>query len=235
MNEFDGIADRINYVKQLITDVCIRSGRDPDEINILPVSKNFDNRYIKSIIKFGFTSFGESRIQEIREKYKQFNKDIRWIMIGNLQTNKVKEAINYIDELESLDRLDLAFVLNKYLKSEKKSLKTLVQVKTSSEPQKYGLDPDKLIDFIIKVSEEYKFLEIVGLMTVAENSKDHRIIRNCFSLLRKLKEKVNEQKIPGVNLKKLSMGMSNDFEIAIEEGSTELRLGSILFGKRIYK
>lgn len=235
MNEFDSITDRINHVKQIITTVCIRSGRKPDEVNILPVSKNFDARYIKSMINSGFNSFGESRIQEIREKYNEFNKDVKWVMIGNLQTNKVKESIKYIDELESLDRIDLALALDNHLRAEKKSLKTLVQVKTSSEPQKHGLDPDKLIDFIREVSEKYNSLEIVGLMTVAENSKDHKIIRGCFSLLKKLKEKVNEQKIPGVNLKKLSMGMSNDFEIAIEEGATEVRLGSMLFGKRTYK
>ncbi|AGF49342.1 YggS family pyridoxal phosphate-dependent enzyme [Candidatus Kinetoplastidibacterium galati] len=235
MNEFDNsITDRINHVKQLITDACIRSGRKPDEISILPVSKHFDTECIESMIKSGFTCFGENRIQELRKKYNKISKNIKWIMIGNLQTNKAKEAINYIDELESMDRLELALVLDKHLKLEKKSLKTLIQVKTSSEPQKYGLDPDQLIDFVGKISENYRSLEIVGLMTIAENSKDHKIIRKCFSLLRNLMEKVNEQKIPRVDLRKLSMGMSNDFEIAIEEGATEVRLGSILFGKRIY-
>ncbi|AFZ83250.1 type III eyridoxal 5-phosphate-dependent enzyme [Candidatus Kinetoplastibacterium blastocrithidii TCC012E] len=235
MNKFDSITDRINNVKQRITDACIRSGRKPDDVSILPVSKNFDAEHIELMINSGFTSFGENRIQEIREKYNIINKDIKWVMIGNLQMNKAKEAINYIDELESLDRLDLALVLDKHLKLEKKSLKTLVQVKTSSEPQKHGLNPENLIDFIGKVSENYKSLEIIGLMTIAENSKDNKIVRNCFNVLYKLMRKVNEQKISGVNLKKLSMGMSDDFEIAIEEGATEVRLGSIIFGKRIYK
>ncbi|AGF47194.1 putative TIM-barrel fold enzyme [Candidatus Kinetoplastibacterium desouzaii TCC079E] len=233
MNNKLSIQERFEFINNKIIKICQRIGRKENQISILPVSKNFTCNNIQEAQLLGFKRFGENRTQEIHSKYKELiNKNIKWVMIGHLQKNKIKDIIEYIEEVQSLDSLELAQNLNNYLQKQNKTLNVMVQIKTSPEPSKYGLNPSDLISFLHKISDTTTHIKVIGLMTIAELTSDQNRIRECFRLTRKLLEQASKYNMPSVNLEHLSMGMSNDFEIAIEEGATEIRLGSSLFGNR---
>lgn len=235
MNAVTSIANRLAFIHQGIAAACARAGRSPDSITLLPVSKTFDAQTIRAAQALGLERFGENRIQEIQQKKRELaDPRIEWVMIGHLQTNKAKDAAKDASEVQSLDRLELAAALDRRLRLEKRTLKVLVQVKTSPEPGKYGLPPENLIPFLRTVAQDFPTLRVQGLMTLAENSGDPEVVRACFRLLRELRDHAKRQAIPGIELDRLSMGMSGDFEIAIEEGSTEVRIGSAIFGARGY-
>lgn len=226
------MAERVAQIRNRIDQACARAGRDPGEVTLLPVSKTFDVAAIREAIALGFTRFGENRTQEIAQKAPLLaDCDVQWVVIGQLQTNKAKEVAKFAHELQSLDRLELAEALDRRLQQEGRAIDVLVQVKTSPEETKSGLEPTELFTFLRQL-ENYQTLRVQGLMTMAVLSEDTQAVRACFAQLKQLQERAREEAIAGVSLERLSMGMSGDFEIAIEEGSTEIRVGSAIFGSR---
>ena len=235
MSSDDSMAARVARVRQRIDAACARSGRAPGSVALLPVSKTFGPRAVREAAALGLRRFGENKTQEIRQKAGPLaDLDIQWVMIGHLQTNKAKDAARDAAEVQSLDRLDLAHALQRRLQAEGRTLDVLAQVKTSPEPGKHGLDIQAVSGFLRTVANECPALRIQGLMTLAVQSDDTEAVRACFRALRELRDQLRQEAIDGVRLDRLSMGMSGDFEIAIEEGATEVRVGSAIFGTRNY-
>jgi pyridoxal phosphate enzyme (YggS family) len=228
----DTMAHRNAAIRQRIDHACARVGRNPAEVVLLPVSKTFDESAIREAVGLGFHRFGENRTQEIAQKTPVLlDCAIEWVVIGQLQTNKAKEVAKLASELQSLDRLELAEALERRLQLEGRSIDVLVQVKTSPEESKAGLDPAHLQDFLQQLAQ-FQTLKVKGLMTMAELTPDQTAVRACFTKLRMLRDQAAQEAPAGIELARLSMGMSGDFELAIEEGSTEVRIGSAIFGSR---
>lgn len=235
MSEDTSIASRLASIQERIRNAAVKAGRTPDSVALLPVSKTFGEEAIREAVRAGIRRFGENKAQEIRSKFEPLaDCGIDWVMIGHLQTNKAKDVARMASEIQSLDRLDLAVALDRRLQQEGRSIDALVQVKTSSEPSKYGLPPEALPEFLRTVARDFPTLRVRGLMTLAINASDPASVRSCFRTLRELRDRMRQEAIPGIELDRLSMGMSGDFEIAIEEGSTEVRIGTAIFGGRIY-
>ncbi|MDN4017197.1 YggS family pyridoxal phosphate-dependent enzyme [Zwartia panacis] len=228
------MSERIVRIKDRMAQACARVGRDPSEVTLLPVSKTFDDQAIRRAVSLGYKRFGENRTQEIAQKTPLLaDCDIQWVVIGQLQTNKAKDVARLAHELQSLDRLELAEALDRRLQLEGRAIDVLVQVKTSPEETKAGLEPTGLIPFLKQISG-FQTLRVKGLMTMAILSEDESAVRRCFAQLRQLRDQARQEAISGIELDRLSMGMSGDFELAIEEGSTEIRVGSAIFGARDY-
>ncbi|MGE8618288.1 MAG: YggS family pyridoxal phosphate-dependent enzyme [Achromobacter spanius] len=235
MTVVDTMAGRIAHIRQRIADACARAGRSPDSVVLLPVSKTFEVDAIREAMALGLTRFGENKTQEIRQKAAALaGQGLQWVLIGHLQTNKAKDAARDATEVQSLDRADLAEALHRRLLNEGRTLDVLVQVKTSTEPSKFGMAPEDVSAFLRRIAAEFPTLRVQGLMTLAVNSPDPEAVRACFRALRELRDSLRAENIDGVSLERLSMGMSGDFELAIEEGSTEVRIGTAIFGARTY-
>ena len=225
---------RVQAIRARMAAACARAGRDPREVALLPVSKTFGVDAIRAAVSLGFRRFGENRAQELVQKAPALaDCGIDWVVIGHLQTNKARDVARYASEVQSLDRLDLALALDRRLQQEGRAIDVLVQVKTSDEQTKSGLEPAGLIPLLREISR-IQTLRVRGLMTIAALSDDPAVARRCFAGLRQLRDQARAQAIEGIALDRLSMGMSGDFEIAIEEGSTEIRVGSAIFGARDY-
>jgi len=218
-------------VRQRVDEACREAGRDPSSVNILPVSKTFGPELIRAAVTLGLHRFGENKVQEIRGKAALLaDCGIDWVVIGHLQTNKVKDVARLASEVQSLDRLELAEALHRRLQQEHRVIDVLVQVKTSPEPSKYGLPPEQLLAFLDTL-RGYDTLRVRGLMTLAIHSSEPDEVRGCFRLLHELRDRASAQ---GHDLPRLSMGMSGDFPLAIAEGATEVRIGTAIFGLRLY-
>ncbi len=225
----DTLAQRWEHVRARVDAACRAAGRDPSEVTILPVSKTHPPEVIEQALALGLTRFGENRVQEIRDKAAALEgRGIAWVVIGHLQTNKAKYVARLASEVQSLDRQDLAEALHERLEKEGRELDVLVQVKTSPEPSKYGLPPDELSGFLARL-RDYPRLKVRGLMTMAIQSDDPQAVRACFRRLRELRDaaRADDHDLP-----RLSMGMSGDYALAIAEGSTEVRIGTAIFGAR---
>jgi len=225
------IAKNIAILRQKIEESCKGSGRNPEELKLIAVSKYFGVDAITEAKNYGLTDFGENRAQELTLKYEKLGNEVTWHFIGTLQKNKVKYAVKAAELIHSVDSLELVEEIN--IKAEKldKVQKILLEVKTSEEETKSGLETENEILILVKRCSELKNLELKGLMTMAPLTDDINIIRKSFRDLRNLKDKINNK---GYNLIELSMGMTSDFEIAIEEGATMIRIGSAIFGDRDY-
>ncbi len=235
MNDQSTFSQRLSAVQQRIHNAAVAAGRDPNSITLLPVSKTFDEAAIREAVATGLHRFGENKVQEIVAKYQPLKDcNIEWVMIGHLQSNKARDVARYATEIQSLDRLSLARALERRLQNEGRSLDALVQVKTSPEPSKYGLDPADLPEFVREVARSMPSLRIKGLMTMAINERNDEAVRACFRTLRTLRDEVRDLAIDSVEMERLSMGMSGDMELAIAEGATEVRIGTALFGQRPY-
>ena len=218
-------------VRQRVDEACREAGRDPSSVNILPVSKTFGPELIRAAVTLGLHRFGENKVQEIRGKAALLaDCGIDWVVIGHLQTNKVKDVARLASEVQSLDRLELAEALHRRLQQEHRVIDVLVQVKTSPEPSKYGLPPEQLLAFLDTL-RGYDTLRVRGLMTLAIHSSEPDEVRGCFRLLRELRDRASAQ---GHDFPRLSIGMSGDFPLAIAEGATEVRIGTAIFGLRLY-
>lgn len=228
----ESMQGRLQSIQEAVQRACERAQRVADEVSILPVSKTFDCGAIQEAMALGFSRFGESRMQEIRQKAEVLGEQApEWVLIGHLQTNKAKDAAKWVQEVQSLDRLSLAEALETRLQREGREIDVLVQVKTSPEPSKFGLEPSELPTFLRQL-QAFSSLRVQGLMTLAIHSSDEQAVRQCFRSLRQLRDEALEAGHD--SLRRLSMGMSGDFELAIAEGSTEVRIGSALFGHRRY-
>lgn len=208
------------------------AGRDPADVKLLLVTKTVDAERVRQAIAAGQCDLGENKVQEGRRKAEALiGEAVRWSMIGHLQTNKVKDVLRFADEVQSLDRMSLALALEHRLQFLGRKLDVLVQVNSSGETSKYGLAPDELMPFL-KELETFDCLNVRGLMTLARFTPDKDEVRRCFRLLRSLREQAREALSWGNQLEHLSMGMSGDYEIAIEEGATIVRVGQAVFGPR---
>lgn len=228
-------AERLSLLRDRIDQAAKRAHRDPAQITLLPVSKTFGPEIITHAIAAGLTRFGENKVQEIRDKERVLQAhQLEWVLIGHLQTNKAKEVARLVTEVQSMDRIELAQALQHRLELEQRSIDVLIQVKTAKEPSKFGALPEHVPELIDYICTHTPRLHIKGLMTLATHSADPDEVRECFRSLRLLRDRLLESHYPNISLDRLSMGMSGDFELAIAEGSTEIRVGSALFGTRNY-
>lgn len=225
------IAANLQSLRHSIKEKCTACNRESEEIKLIAVSKFFGIDVIKEANSLGIDDFGENKAQELRDKFQLIGNDVTWHFIGTLQRNKVKYAVRAAEYIHSVDSIQLADEINKQAQKLNKVQNILIEVKTSEEESKAGVDKENEILDLVRYCREKPNLKLVGLMTMAPFTDDEKKIRKSFSELRKLKDKINNQ---GFDLKELSMGMTNDFEIAIEEGATMLRIGSAIFGQREY-
>ncbi len=226
------IEANIKIIKEKIKIAAEKSGRKSEKITLIAVSKRFPAEFIKTAVRHGITDVGESRLQEAGPKIEKLGNIARWHLIGHLQTNKVKKAISLFDLIHSLDSLKLASEISRRAESLDKKVNCLLEVNSSGEDTKHGFNPDKVLESIKKINEKnnFKFINLCGLMTIGPNTNDFNSIRPAFVLTRKLFDE--GQKIVGDSFSILSMGMSTDYELAIEEGSTMVRVGTAIFGSR---
>lgn len=227
------ILDKLRTIKSRIKDACENSGRNPDEVKLLLATKTVPAERIKIALQSGHTLIAENKVQELKEKYEALSAvPHNNHFIGHLQSNKIKEILRYdVTCVQSLDRLDLAEKLHQRLVTENKTLDVLIQVNTSGEESKFGVHPDNAIELVKQVAQ-LGTLKIKGLMTIGLLSAENEAVRQCFRLLKDIQQKISALDIPNVAMKELSMGMSGDMEIAIEEGATIVRVGTAIFGKR---
>lgn len=228
------ISENIKRIREKIERKCLEIGRNPAEITLIAVAKNFPPENIKTAFAQGIRNFGENKAQELTAKFEQLpdlNEKIKWHFIGNLQRNKVRFAVKICEYIHSVDSLLIAQEINKRAAKINKNQKILLEIKTSPEETKSGLENESEIKDLLRYCIELPNIEPVGLMTIAPFSEDKNLIRKSFNYLRKLKDDLKSE---SDSLKELSMGMTNDYEIAIEEGSTMIRIGSAIFGERNY-
>ncbi|KIA89889.1 YggS family pyridoxal phosphate-dependent enzyme [Kaistella jeonii] len=231
----ESILENLAVILKRIENSCRQSNRNPNEVRLLLATKTVSADYIKIAIEAGQTLIAENKVQEAKEKYES----LRLIpheshFIGHLQTNKIKDLLKCdISCIQTLDRLDLAQKLHNRLLYENKTMEVLIQVNTSNEDSKFGTYPDQAIELIRQVAE-LETLKIKGLMTIGLFTAETEEVRKCFKLLKKIQQETISLNIPNVEMKELSMGMSGDLETAIEEGSTIVRVGTAIFGQRIY-
>lgn len=227
------IHQNIETINQRISKACKKAGRSREEVKLLLATKTVSAERIKLAMDAGCTLIAENKVQELKEKFDDL-KEIPHTthFIGNLQSNKVKEIIRYgVDCLESVDRMSLAEKLHKRLVFEGKTMEVLIQVNTSYEESKFGVRPENAVELVRKVAQ-FETLKIKGLMTIGLFSAEDEKVRKCFQLLKSIQNQIVAENIPNVEMKELSMGMSGDLEIAIEEGATIVRVGTAIFGKR---
>lgn len=230
----DTIIKNLSYIHDRIKIACESVNRDANEVKLLLATKTVTPDKIKVALDCGETLIGENKIQELRDKDEALKGyDVERHFIGHLQTNKIKDVLKYATCIQSIDRIDLAQKLDQRLQYEGRSMDVLVQVNTSFEESKFGVSPDEALELIKEVAK-YDTLKIKGLMTIGILSSDNESVRKCFRLLKKVQEEAMSENISGVSMNTLSMGMSGDFEAAIEEGATILRIGTAVFGPRIY-
>ncbi|CAK7061210.1 hypothetical protein EV679_0741 [Kerstersia gyiorum] len=220
-------------VQARIAAACRRAGRDPASVRLLPVSKTKPESSLRLAYAAGCRLLGENKVQEAYGKWEAMQDltDLRWSVIGHLQTNKARLVARFASEFQALDSLRLAEALDKRLQAEGRSLDVFVQVNTSGEESKYGLAPEDVEGFV-KQLPAFSALRVRGLMTLALFSAEAERVRQCFILLRNLRDRLRQDAPAGIDLAELSMGMSGDFEIAIEEGATVVRVGQAIFGAR---
>lgn len=217
------------FVYERIERACARVGRDPGTVQLLPITKTVPPHILRLAFAAGIRSCGENKIQEAQYKAAELaDLPLAWHIVGHLQTNKVKYMTRFASSFHALDSIRLAEAINKRLEQEQRTLDVFIQVNTSNEESKFGLEPSKVGEFVEEL-RKYPRLKPQGLMSLALFSDDMTKVRPCFQMLKQLREeafRLNE------NITKLSMGMSGDFEEAIEEGANIVRVGQAIFGKR---
>lgn len=231
MNTIRENVDSINLNIKKAKENVNRSG---DNVTLIAVTKTVDTDKVLEAIECGITDVGENKPQELARKYDVIGDKVRWHLIGSLQTNKVKYIIDKVHMIHSLDRDALCEEIQKRAEKINRVIDCLVQVNISKEDSKHGLYEEDVIEFIKNISQKYKNINIKGLMTMAPFTDDENEIRIVFKKLKNLSLNIDNLKIPNVSMDYLSMGMSNDYKIAIEEGSTIVRVGTSIFGERNY-
>ncbi|MGP0629083.1 YggS family pyridoxal phosphate-dependent enzyme [Nitrospina sp. 32_T5] len=224
--------ENIAVVRQRICEAALRAGRDPESVRLVAVSKTVPMERIRAARQAGADVFGENKVQEAMEKIETLgSKDFHWHFIGHLQKNKVKYVVGHFDLVHSVDSTALAEKLD--TESQKQGVVTnvLIQVNVSGEASKFGIDPGNLED-LLRRAGALSGIAVKGLMTIPPYTPDAEEARKHFASLRTLRDRMCECKFPGISLEELSMGMSHDYEIAVEEGATWVRVGTALFGER---
>ncbi|MCQ4086099.1 YggS family pyridoxal phosphate-dependent enzyme [Saccharibacillus sp. JS10] len=224
------LEQRIAQVNQSVAETCARVGRSPEEVNIVAVTKYVSVEKTSNVLDSGIVHLGENRWQTAKPKWEALGSRGIWHFIGQLQSNKVKEVVGKFAYIHSLDRLSLAKELERQASATDIHIKAFVQVNVSGEESKSGMEPENVFDFIGQM-KQFPHIEVIGLMTMAPLDSDAESARPVFRQLRELRDELNAKGAQEQPIQHLSMGMSGDFEVAIEEGATWIRLGSILVGK----
>ncbi|HEX2927680.1 MAG TPA: YggS family pyridoxal phosphate-dependent enzyme [Ruminiclostridium sp.] len=227
------ISENLNNIYFRIRTAAEKSGRKPEDIKLIAVTKTVEVERIRNVCEYGVPDFGENRVQELLEKYDKFDESIKWHLIGHLQTNKVKYIIDKVHMIHSVDSIDLAREIDSRAHKAGKKQNILLQVNVSGEESKFGIRPEEAEQYINIISQ-LKNISLRGLMTIAPLAENPEEIRPVFKKLYDIYIDIKSKKIDNVNMDYLSMGMSNDFEVAIEEGANIVRIGTGIFGKRNY-
>lgn len=232
ISDYD-LQQNIIHVKQKIAEAARRVGRNPDEILILGVTKTVDTETMQRSYDYGITHFGENRVQEYLRKSDIIKRNCTWHIIGRLQTNKVKYLDQRISLIHSLDRMPLAEALHARGQKIGYAFPVLVQVNISGESTKAGVEPENLKNFILNLSKMGN-INVKGLMTIAPYAHDPEDVRHIFKKLKKISIDIARERVENISMEVLSMGMSGDYAIAVEEGSTIVRIGSAIYGEWVY-
>lgn len=227
------IITNINNIRKRIDAAAAKCHRPSDTIKLLAVTKTVPPSAVEQALAAGITAFGENYVQEAKEKIALINKSVQWHMIGYLQNNKAKYAVHLFDYIHSVDRVDLAREINRRAGAAGRTTNILIEVNVSGEETKSGVTTANTLD-LIKAIAPLENIAVKGLMTMAPYSTNPENSRPYFSELKKLQQNIIREDIPGIQMKELSMGMTDDFEIAIEEGATIVRIGRAIFGERKY-
>jgi pyridoxal phosphate enzyme (YggS family) len=235
------IKERIERIKANISAACVRAGRDPAEVKLVVVTKSATFEAVEQVIRLGFTELGENRVQQLKKIYTQaeeflranadepaFPREVHWHMIGHLQRNKVRQVLPLVTTVHSLDTLRLAEEINTAAVKMGVCPDVLMQVNTSQEPQKFGVSVGAAPHLAEQIAS-LPNLKLIGLMTMGPLTHNKDVIRECFVRAREIFVEIRGEKIVGKQFTELSMGMSSDYEIAVEEGATILRIGSAIF------
>ena len=225
------IKENLKYIEDEIKKVCEKENIDKNACTLIAVIKTKPIEFIKEAYDYGIRDFGENKVQEILEKYEQLPKDIRWHMIGHLQTNKVKMILDKVEYIHSIDSLKLASVIDKEAKKKGIVVKGFLELNIVGEETKFGFSVEEL-NSIVEELAVFGNLRIIGLMIVAPFVDIAEKNREIFKKMKKIAVDINAKKIHNVEISELSMGMSGDYLVAIEEGSTFVRVGSSIFGER---
>lgn len=227
------IKNNLEYIEKLKGEAAVRSGRKPEDVLLCAVTKTHGVDEINEAIDCGVTDIGENKVQEIMDKY-EFVKPVKWHLIGHLQTNKVKYIIDKVHMIHSVDSLHLAKEIDKRAKAHDLTMNILVQVNSAEEESKFGVTVDETKQLIMDILEQCPNIKICGMMCIAPFEEDVDDARPFFAEVKKLYDEYGKIQHPMLDFKYLSMGMSNDFEVAIEEGSNLVRVGTAIFGARDY-
>lgn len=231
-NSVADFARNLAAVHARIETAALTAGRNPDDVRLIAVSKTTPEERIRHAVAAGAHLLGENKVQEAKRKWQNLQDlDIDWAVIGNLQTNKAKDVAEFASEFHAVDRLKLAETLDRRLDMVGRQLDVFVQVNTSAEESKFGLEPDETLAFLRQLPQ-FSALRVRGLMTLAMFTSDAERVRQCFVMLRELRDQAREEDPALVGPGELSMGMSGDFEVAIAEGATTVRVGQAIFGAR---
>lgn len=227
------LKENLHTVEEKIQAACDRAGRKREDVTLISVSKTKPVEMLKEAYDLGVRVFGENKVQEIREKYEALPKDIEWHMIGHLQTNKVKYIIDKVRLIHSVDSLKLAETIEKEAAKHNKVMDILLEVNVAEEESKFGLKIPEVIPLMEQLSG-FSHIKVKGLMTIAPFVENPEENRSVFADLRKLYVDIKDKNIDNGTVSILSMGMTNDYEVAIEEGATMVRIGTGIFGARDY-
>ncbi|AGX03775.1 MULTISPECIES: YggS family pyridoxal phosphate-dependent enzyme [Bacillaceae] len=221
------VEENLKSIQEKIDEACKRSGRNPGEVTIIAVTKYVSTERAKEAVSAGIGNLGENRDDGMLAKHEEIGHAAKWHFIGSLQTRKVKNIIGIADYIHSLDRLSLAKEIDKRAEE---TVQCLIQVNASGEESKQGLSPEEVIPFV-KDLEAYPYISAAGLMTMAPLTDDEEVLRHCFRTLKTLQKNIQDLNLAHAPCRELSMGMSNDFGIAVEEGATMVRIGTALVGE----
>lgn len=227
------VAENLIQVQKNIEEACKKVNRDPDEVTLIAVSKTKPVEMLKEAYEAGARVFGENKVQEIVDKYDQMPSDVKWHMIGHLQRNKVKYIVDKVAMIHSVDSLRLAETIEKEAEKKNVVVPILIEVNVAEEESKFGLKPEEVLSFIEQIAD-FSHIQIKGLMTIApyvENAEENREI---FRELKKLSVDIIAKNINNVTMSVLSMGMTGDYMVAVQEGATMVRVGTGIFGARNY-
>ena len=227
------LKENLEYVESQIREACERSGRAREEVTLIAVSKTKPVSVLKEAYDLGVRVFGENKVQELADKYEALPKDIRWHMIGHLQRNKVKYIIDKVELIHSVDSLRLAGTIEKEAARHNITANILIEVNVAKEDSKFGLMPEELDEFVFEVAK-FPHIQVQGLMTIAPFVDDPEENRGIFQRLRKLSVDIAAKNVDNITMRILSMGMTNDYTVAVEEGAAMVRVGTGIFGARDY-
>ena len=229
------IQDNYRAVREKINEACKRVGRKPEEVTLIAVSKTKPLSDIEKLIKIDVIEFGENKPQELRDKFDEVSTPVRFHQIGHLQTNKVKYIINKAVLIHSVDSIKLASVIEKEAEKRNIHVNVLIEVNYAGEDTKFGVSKEEVLPLVKEIAEKYRHINIRGLMTIAPFVDDPEENRPIFKGMHELLLDIKSQNIDNVDMSILSMGMTNDYVVAVEEGATMVRVGTAIFGERQYK